>query len=87
MLKNEMTHSQKALKSSFVLHKQLLTACCYAGYDGDKESFDRLYTEVCVICKEELPDDADIDQVVESFHEYQLEIMNGERDPDWYLYV
>jgi len=82
---NEMTFSQKALEASFVLHKQLLTDCCYAGYDGDKVTFDTLYAEVYAICSDELPNEADIDQVIETFHEYQLEQMNGEREVGWYL--
>jgi hypothetical protein len=76
---------QKALTASFVLHEQMLTDCNYAGYDGDKFAFVRLYCEVLVICRDELPDDADCDQIIETFHEYMLEQMNGERDVDWYL--
>ena len=85
-IKNEMTNYQeKALRSCFILHEQLLTDCCYAGYDGDKNAFDNLYNQVLVICRDELPDDADCDQVIETFHEYMLEIMNGHRECDWYL--
>jgi hypothetical protein len=75
----------KALEASFVLHKQLLTDANYAGYDGTKDDFDRLYDEVFVICRDELPDEADIDQVVETFHDYQLEQMEGVREIGWYL--
>jgi hypothetical protein len=81
----EIALAQLALQASFVLNGQLLNDCCYAGYEGDKESFDRLYAEVYVICRDELPDDADVDQVVEMFHDYQLEIMDGLREVDWYL--
>jgi hypothetical protein len=77
----------RALRASSVLHNQLLTEACYAGYDGDKDAFDILFNEVFTIAREELPDDADVDQIVETFHQYQLEQMNGERDADWYLYV
>jgi hypothetical protein len=75
----------KALEASFVLHKQLLTDANYAGYDGTKDDFDRLYDEVFVICRDELPDEADIDYVVETFHDYQLEQMEGHREIGWYL--
>jgi hypothetical protein len=81
----EIALAQLALQASFALNDQLLNDCCYAGYEGDKESFDRLYDEVYVICRDELPDDADVDQVVEMFHDYQLEIMDGLREVDWYL--
>jgi hypothetical protein len=85
MMKNEMTPSQKALEACFVLHKQLLTDCCYAGYDATKDDFDRLYAEVYIICRDELPDDATVEYVCETFHDYQLETMNGEREIGWYL--
>lgn len=85
-MKNAMTLSQKALVASLELHKDLTTECCYAGYDADKEAFDRLYDEVLVICRDEVPDDADIDYICEVFHQYQLEQMNDERAVDWYLY-
>lgn len=77
--------SQKALAASFQLHKELLNDCCYAGYDGDKEAFDNLYNEVYVICRDELPDDADVEEVVEMFHDYQLEQMNGDREIGWWM--
>ena len=85
MMKNDLMFSQKALEASFVLHKQLLTDSCYDGYDGGKDAFDNLYNEVLVICRDELPDDADIDYVVETFHDYQLEQANGYREIGWYL--
>ena len=82
---NQIKLQQKALNASFMLHEQMLTDCNYAGYDGDKFAFDRLYEEVLVICRDELPDDADIEQIVNTFHEYMLEQMTGDRDQDWYL--
>jgi hypothetical protein len=84
-MKNEIAFSQKALEACFVLHQQLLTEDCYAGYDGDKEAFDHLYDEVFVICRDELPDDASVAYVCETFHEYALEQMNGVRGIGWYL--
>jgi hypothetical protein len=77
--------SQKTLQVCFVLHEQLLTDCCYDGYDGDKKAFDNLYQEVFVIIRDELPDDADAEQIIDTFHDYQLEMMNGHREIDWYL--
>jgi hypothetical protein len=77
--------SRKALAASFQLHKELLNDCCYAGYDGDKEAFDNLYNEVYVICRDELPDDADVEYVCETFHDYQFEQMNGDREIGWWM--
>jgi hypothetical protein len=76
---------QKALQASFQLHGELLTDCCYDGYDGDKKAFDTLYAEVLVICRDELPDDATVEYVCETFHDYKLEQMDGVREIDWYL--
>mgnify|MGYP000061730261 CR=1 FL=1 len=82
---NKTTLSRKALAASFQLHEQMLNDCCYAGYDGEKEAFDNLYHEVYVICRDELPDDADVEQVVEMFHDYQLEQMDGVREIGWWM--
>ena len=82
---NKTTLSRKALAASFQLHEQMLNDCCYAGYDGDKAAFDDLYAEVYVICRDELPDDADVEEVVEMFHDYQLEQMNGDREIGWWM--
>ena len=76
---------QKALSASIVLHQQLLTDCCYDGYEGTKDDFDNLYKEVYAIARYELPDEADIEQIENTFHEYQLEQMTGERDVCWFL--
>jgi hypothetical protein len=84
-MKNEIAFSQKALEACFVLHQQLLNESCYAGYDGTKDDFDVLYAEVYVICRDELPDEADVSEVVETFHDYQLETMEGQREIGWYL--
>jgi hypothetical protein len=77
--------SRKALAASFQLHKELLNDCCYAGYDGDKEAFDNLYNEVYVICRDELPDNATVKYVCETFHDYQFEQMNGDREIGWWM--
>ena len=82
---NKIQLSQKALAASIQLHGELLNDCCYAGYDGDKEAFDSLYAEVLVICRDELPDDASVAFVCETFHDYAFEQMNGEREIGWYL--
>jgi len=76
---------QKALSASFVLHEQMHPDCNYDGYDGGKDDFDNLYKEVYSIVREELPDNADLEQIVDCFHECQLEIMTGQRDICWFL--
>jgi hypothetical protein len=83
MIKTDLL--SKALESTIELHKSMLTDACYDGYDGTKDDFDNLYAEVYIICRDELPDEADIDQVVETFHDYQLEQMEGLRAIGWYL--
>jgi hypothetical protein len=75
----------KALTATIQLHGELLGEACYAGYDGTKDDFDSLYAEVYAIARDEVPDEADIDQICETFHDYQLEQMQGHRDIGWYL--
>ena len=75
----------RALRASFQLHNDLLNNAAYAGYDGDKKAFDRLFDEVFVITRDELPDDANVEQIIETFHDYALEQMDGVRETDWYL--
>ena len=88
-MKNEinlpLTLSQKALAACFQLHGELLNEACYAGYDGTKKDFDNLYAEVYVICHDELPTNATVEYVCETFHDYALEQMNGDREIGWYL--
>jgi hypothetical protein len=80
-----MTVSQKALAACFELHNEMAADESFAGYEGDKEAFDNLYKEVYILVRDELPDDADVAYVCETFYDYQLEIANGDRDVCWYL--
>jgi hypothetical protein len=82
-----LRYEQKALLSCLQLHKELLEGEGFEGYDGSKEAFDRLYEEVYAIVKEELAEEADVEQVVETFYQYQAETAVGVRDADWWLYV
>ena len=75
----------KALEATIALHKELLTDDAFDGYEGTKDDFDNLYKEVYVIVRDELPDEADIVQVCETFYDYQLEITNGDREVCWHL--
>ena len=85
MMKTEMTVQQKALTACFELNNQLLNDNAAWGYEGTKECFDRLFAEVYVIARDEVPDEADIEQIIETFWDYQLEIMDANRECDWYL--
>jgi hypothetical protein len=76
---------QKTLNATILVHQQYLDCPYCVGYDADKEAFDYLYREVYTIVHEELPDDADLEQIVNLFDQYQLEITNGERDVCWFL--
>lgn len=82
---NQTQLQQKALVASFQLHSEMLHEAAYAGYAGDKNAFDSLYAEVLVVCCDELPDDATVEYVCETFHDYQLEQMDGVREIGWYL--
>ena len=78
---------QTALRAAFVLNSELLTDnSAWGGYSGSKEDFDRIYQECLFIAREELSDEAEVDQVCDLFWDYQLEIVNGHRQVDYYLY-
>jgi hypothetical protein len=75
-----------ALTATCQLHDELLADDGFAGYDGTKGAFDRLYSELFVIARDEVSLEVDpVDQVVETFYQYQLEIGEGQREIDWYL--
>jgi len=76
---------QQALKASFALNNDLLTDNAAWGYDGSKEDFDRLFKEVLAIAWMEGVDPNSLDEICDTFWDVQLEVMNGERDCDWYL--
>ena len=82
-IKNENT----ALTACFQLHGELLNDEFFAGYEGTKEQFDELYKGVYKIVSEELPNGAEVDQVIETFYAYEDEIAKGLRELDWYLYA
>lgn len=75
-----------ALTATCQLHPELLADEGFAGYDGTKDAFDRLYQELFVIARDEVSLEVDpVNQVIETFYDYQLEIVNGQRDVEWYL--
>jgi hypothetical protein len=75
-----------ALKATCLLHTELLDDQGFAGYDGTKEAFDRLYSELFVIARDEVSLEVEaVSQVIDTFFDYQLEIRRGQREVDWYL--
>jgi hypothetical protein len=77
----------RALRATFALHDDMTGSSAQSGFDGyngTKEDFDRLFNEVFIITRDEVPDDAEVDQILETFYDYQLEILNGDRSDDWY---
>ena len=75
-----------ALTAACELHGELLADQGFAGYDGTKDAFDRLYSELFVIARDEVSLEVEpVSQVVETFYQYQLEICESQRAFDWYL--
>jgi hypothetical protein len=75
-----------ALTAACRLHGELLADDGFAGYDGTKGAFDLLYSELFVIARDEISlEISPVEQVVETFYQYQLEIGEGQREIDWYL--
>lgn len=75
-----------ALTAACQLHSELLSDEGFAGYDGTKFQFDMLYRELFMIARDEVSLEVEpVEQVVETFYQYQAEISAGERDADWYL--
>lgn len=75
-----------ALQAAIQLHSDLIYDDGFAGYNGTKEAFDRLYQELFVIARDEVSlEVSPLDQVIETFYDYQLEIVEGQRDVEWYL--
>ena len=74
-----------ALTAACQLHKEILGGECFLGYDGTKEQFDRLFQELFVIARDEVSLEIDpVNQVTETFWDYQTEIVFGQRDCCWF---
>ena len=87
-----MTNKNKtkkfALKACLVLHTELQKSDAFFGYEGTKEDFDYLFQEVYVIARDEVSLEVEpVEQIVDTFYQYQLEIVAGDRQVDWYLWV
>lgn len=83
----EQSYKRLALDATITLHNQIKNDDAFAGYESTIEEFDRLYKEVYTITRYELWDGADCEQIVETWFTYFEEILNGERDLDWFEYV
>ena len=74
-----------ALNAAVALHLLLPNMDGYDGYDGTKQQFDRLYQELFIIARDEVSLEIDpVDQVTETFFDYQVEISAGDRSFDWF---
>ena len=75
-----------ALSAACLLQRGLHAGSAFHGYNGTKHQFDRLFQELFVIARDEVSLEVDpIDQVTETWFDYQTEIAVGERDADWFL--
>ena len=77
-----------ALSAACRLHGEMLEDDAFAGYDGSKEAFDRLYEELFAIAKQQIhPDLLDEDNLEATFYVFQDAVASGELPVDWYLYL
>ena len=75
-----------ALTAACQMHGKLLNDDLFMGYAGDKESFDILYQELFIIARDEVSLEVEpVDQVIETWYDYQYEIMGGHREPCWFM--
>ena len=74
-----------ALTAACLLHSRLLKDDAFDGYDGTKHQFDLLFRELLVIARDEVSLEIDpINQVTETWYDYQVEIVEGVRDCCWF---
>ncbi len=74
-----------ALTAACQLHAEMLNDDGFAGYDGTKEQFDFLYQELFVIARDEVSLEIEpLQQVIDTFFDYQVEISEGVRYFDWF---
>jgi len=74
-----------ALTAACQLHADILHDPGFAGYDGTKEQFDNLYRELFAIARDEVSLEIEpLQQVIETWWDYQVEVSAGERNFDWF---
>ena len=85
-MKNETTLvlplETRALEAALILDRDLLADEGFAGYYGE-EMFESLQAEVYAIAETV----ESVDDIVETFYQFQSEICEGDREVDWYMYV
>ena len=75
-----------ALTAACQMHGKLLTDDAFMGYDGTKDAFDALYQELFIIARDEVSLEVEpVAQVTETWYDYQYEIMEGHREPCWFM--
>jgi hypothetical protein len=75
-----------ALTAACQMHGKLLNDDLFMGYAGDKDNFDSLYQELFIIARDEVSLEVEpVEQVIETWYDYQYEIMAGNRDVCWYM--
>jgi hypothetical protein len=75
---------QLAIQAAVALNADLLTSDAAWGYNGSVEDFARLLQECHAIVTREvfLPT---LDTVLDAYWDIQMEVMNGDRNINWYL--
>ena len=85
-MKNDLSAHYLALAAALRLHNEILGDEAFLGYTGSKEQLDDLCDELYVIARDEVSLEVDpIDQIIETWYDYQNEICDGHREPQWYL--
>ena len=76
-----------ALNTACLMHSELLADEGFAGYDGSKDQFDRLFEELSVIARDEIhPDLLDEENLEATFYVFQEAVAAGDADADWFEY-
>ena len=84
-METPQTPEAVALTAACRLHSRLLKDDVFAGYDGTKHQFDLLFRELLAIARDEVSLEVEpLDQVVETWYDYQVEIVEGVRDCCWF---
>ncbi len=77
-----------ALSAAIELHSTMLHDDAWVGYCGTKEGFDNLYQELFVVARDHVSSESDnpVEDVVNTFFQFQNEIEQAEREVDWFLH-
>ena len=87
MNETKMAKEQFILESAFALHDLIKDDDAFCGYESTKEQFDELYAQVVWLVNNVIhPDCLDQENVIESWQDMQLGVINGEVETDWHRY-